>query len=106
VSPLSWTGKQLALFWLAAAFASATLVALGAVLMPEPHKFFWLLPAPSGPLGAARLAIDVVWHFFSVRPFETTALVGVPAAALAVTIAWALARVFGRGGGGRHEAAV
>ena len=106
MSPLSWTVKHLALFWLAAALTSAALIALGALVMPGPHKFFWLLPAPAGPLGALRLALDVVWHFFRVRPFETTALVGVPAAALAVTGAWALARILGRRGGSDHDAAV
>ena len=109
MSPLSWTGKQLALFWLAAAFTAAALVALGAVIAPGPAKFFWLLPAPAGPLGALRLAADLVWRLLRVRPFETTALVIVPSAALAVTAAWALARLFGRrrrGGGRDHEAAV
>ena len=107
MSPLAWTGKQLALFWLAAAVASAALLALGAVIAPGPAKFFWLVPAPAGALGALRLAADLVWRLLRVRPFETTALVFVPAAALAVTAAWALARLSGRRRGGRdHEAAV
>jgi hypothetical protein len=95
-SPLSWTIRQLALFWLAAALTSAALLGAGALLMPGPWKFWWLLPYRSGVLGAVRLAADVVASLFRERPFETTAVVGVPAVAFSVTAAWCAARLLRR----------
>ena len=93
MSPLTWTGKQLGLFWLGAVALAALLVGLGSLSWPRgPWKFFWLLPYPS--------RWEVAWHLvraaFTQRPLEATGLIAVPLLATATTVVWIMARLWRR----------
>ena len=89
MSPLSWTFRQLMVFWAGAAVIAAVLWKIGGQLQPGPWKFFWLLPArnPAHGLWLASCA------FFVTRPFEAVAVLVVPAATLVVTALWIIGRV-------------
>ena len=71
--------QQLVLVWLGAALLAALL------LRRDPRragKFFWLIPYPNW-----RTVTPMVVQFFRARPLSATAVIGVPAAALIVSLA-------------------
>jgi hypothetical protein len=62
---------------------------IGRRVQPGPWKFLWLLPARSWThaLWLATLA------FFQVRPFEATAVLGVPFLTVIMIVVWVIGRV-------------
>jgi hypothetical protein len=71
--------QQLAGVWLGAVLLSALLLRLD---LRRPYKFFWLIPYPSW-----RTITPMVVQFFRVRPVSATAVIGIPVAALIVSLA-------------------
>ena len=88
-APLSWTFRQLAVFWVAAILIAVILWMIGARLQPGPWKFLWLIPA--------RNPAYVLWlvtrEFFRIRPFQAAAIVAVPFATIIVTATWVVGRL-------------
>jgi hypothetical protein len=82
MSPLSWSFKGLAIFW-ASAFAVSALLLLLARLT-QPNAWDLAVPYPN----SLRLAWMAFRDAFTVRPFETLALVAIPLLVLAVTLLW------------------
>ena len=71
--------KQLAVVWLGAVLLSSLLLRLE---LRRPYKFFWLIPYPSW-----RTVTSMIVQFFRRRPLSATAVIGVPAAAMVVSLA-------------------
>ena len=74
--------QQLVVVWLCAVLLSALLLRFD---LRRPYKFFWLIPYPTW-----RTAIPIVVQFFRLRPLSATAVLGVPVAALLVSLALAI----------------
>ena len=79
--------QQLAVVWLGAVLLSALILRLE---LRRPYKFFWLIPYPSW-----RTVTPMIVQFFRLRPLSATAVIGVPVAALIVSLALA-GNVFAR----------
>ena len=92
MSPLTWTFLQLLVFWSAAIALAGLLWWIGRRVQPGPWKFFWLLPARNLLHGILLGSIA----FFRFRPFEATALLGVPIATFVITMVWLTGRVLHR----------
>ena len=74
--------QQLVVVWFCAVLLSALLLRFE---LRRPYKFYWLIPAPSW-----RSVTPIVMQFFRLRPLSATAVVGVPVAALIVSLALAV----------------
>lgn len=81
--------QQLLGIWFGAILLSVLLVWLD---MHRAEKFFWLFPYPSW-----RRIGSIVGDLFRIRPLLATALFGVPAIALLVTLGLCVARLAGFG---------
>jgi hypothetical protein len=71
--------QELAIVWLAAVLLSAMLLRLDT---RRPYKFFWLIPYPDW-----RLVTPAVVQIFRMRPLSATAVIGIPVAALIISLA-------------------
>ena len=92
MSPLSWTLRQLLIFWLGALGVATFLRTIDRHRHPGPGQFFWLLPARNLAHGL-WLATRAI---FRVRPLEVFAILAVPLATLLVTGVWAVGRILQR----------
>jgi hypothetical protein len=68
--------------WLCAVLLSALLLRFD---LRRPYKFFWLIPYPSW-----RTVTPSVLQFFRLRPLSATAVVGIPVAALLLSLVLAV----------------
>lgn len=71
--------QQIAVVWLGAVLLSSLLLRLEP---RAPYKRFWLIPNLSW-----RTVTSIIVQFLRLRPLSATALIGVPAAALIVSLA-------------------
>ena len=70
--------QQLVVVWLGAVLLAALLLRFEP---RRPYKFFWLIPYPSW-----RTITPMILQFFRLRPLSATAVIGVPLAALIVSL--------------------
>ncbi len=91
MTPSSWSRRRLVAFWLAAAAVSVLCLIVGRLRNPS-WDFAIALPYDGSMRSIPGSAATVVLGAFVVRPWEATALVGVPVVVITVSLVWIVAR--------------